>query len=104
MQVGLQRLEWRRTVAAAVLAYDIYKCNINDEMISSNFIRNTSEYNLRRSTLNLLVEPRLYSEYLRNQPIVRLIRLINDYKDIVDSSTNRNEFKCKIFETISSSR
>lgn len=103
-QVGLQRLEWRRIIADAVLAYDIYMHNINDDMICSKFVRSRSEYNLRRSTLNLLVEPRLNSDYLLNQPIVRLIRLINEFKSVVINSRNRNEFKNKLIEEISKSR
>ena len=102
-QVGLQRLEWRRTVSDAVLAYDIYEGNINDDAISSKFVRNRSDYDLRTTTLKLLVEPRLFREYLMNQPIVRLIRLINEYMDIVTGSRSRNDFKMKIFEEIGNS-
>lgn len=103
-QVGLKRLGWRRKVADAVLGYDIYVRNINDDLISSRFVRNDSEYDLRRSTMKLLVEPRLHRGYLLNQPIVRLIRLINDFKDVVIGSRNRNDFKIKMIEAVASSR
>ncbi|XP_037029333.1 uncharacterized protein LOC119069378, partial [Bradysia coprophila] len=83
-QLGLQNLEKRRTVADATLAFDIFKGNIIDDIISPKFIRNESVYNLRDSTLQLLVEPRFSSVYLSNQPIMKLIKLINGHKATVN--------------------
>lgn len=97
-QVGLQRLESRRTVVDAVLAYDIYKGNINDELISSKFVRNVSEYEMRCSNLRLLIEPRLPSEYLLNQPVIRLIKLINEFKSVVASCDSKVDFRNRIIE------
>lgn len=57
-QVKLQRLDLRRTVADAVLAFDIYKRNINDSSILSKFVPSESNYNLRGTTLRLLIKPR----------------------------------------------
>ena len=99
-QVKLQRLDTRRTVADAVLAYNIYTHNINEDLISSKFIVNQSIYDLRDSTMNLLVEPRYSSHYLSHQPIARLIRLINKYKTVVSSCDNRFTFKLKIIDEL----
>ena len=77
-QLKLQSLELRRTVADAVLAFDIYVNNIRDELISSNFVRYNGAYELRDTTSNLLILPRFSYNYLTNQPIVRLIKLINE--------------------------
>ena len=103
-QVGLQPLETRRTIADAVLAYNIYVRNIKDDLISSKFVRDENElYAFRDSTLDLLIVPRLTREYLLNQPIVRLIRLINDFKNIVTSSMNRFDFKNRLIAEIGDS-
>lgn len=96
-QLKLQSLELRRTVADAMLAFDIYKRNVYDDLITSKFVPSTSGYNLRPSTIKLLAEPR---EFSPNQPIVRLIRLINEYGDIVTDCDNRLAFKKRITEEI----
>ena len=83
-----------------IFAFDTYKNNITDELITSKFVRNHIEYNLRSSTLNLLVESRVYSEYLANQPIIRMIRLINNYKTIVTECESIFKFKRNITEEI----
>lgn len=97
-------MEKRRTVADAALAYDIYKGNITDDIISPNFIRNESVFNLRDSTLQLLVEPRVTTEYLSNQPVIRLIRLINEHKTIVKECDSRAVFKNEIMERLNNDR
>lgn len=98
--VGLQSLEIRRKVADAVLAFDIYSRNINDDLINSKFIRTEYNYSLRSNTMSLLVQPSLFVEYLINQPIIRMIRLINDYKNIVITYNSRNGFKTKMFDEL----
>lgn len=103
-QLKLQNLEKRRTAADAALAFDIYKGNIADDIISPNFIRNESVYNLRDSTMQLLVEPRMSTEYLSNQPIVRLIRIINEYKASVNKCDNRIAFKGEVMERLNDER
>lgn len=61
----LQSLEKRRTVADAMLAFDIYKRNISDDLISPKFVRNDrNAYDLRESTLQLLVEPRHFNVFI----------------------------------------
>lgn len=96
-QLKLQSLELRRTVADAMLAYDIYKRNVYDDLITSKFVPSTSVYDLRPSTIKLLAEPR---EFSPNQPIARLIKLINEYGDIVTDCDNRIAFKGRITEEI----
>ena len=99
-QLKLQSLELRRITAEAVLAFDIYVQNIRDDLISSKFIRNSSIYGLRDSSTNLLLEPRFSCIYLSNQPIVRLIKLINKYKTLVVNCDSRTKFKAKIIEAL----
>lgn len=99
-QVKLQNLELRRKVIDAMLAYDIFKNNITDELISSKFVHEESEYDLRRSTLRLLKEPRYDTNYLSKQPIARLIRLVNEFKHIIRDCDNRIEFKMRVMDEI----
>ena len=100
----LQSLEKRRTVADAALAFDIYKGNITDDIISPNFVRNDSVYNFRDSTLQLLVEPRVTTEYLSNQPIMRMIKLVNEHKVIVTRCNSRTVFKYEIMDRLNDVR
>ena len=99
-QVGLQNLELRRKLADIMMAYDIFKGNVKDSLISSKFVYSESEYDLRRSTLKLLKEPRYGTNYMSNQPVARLIRLINEYERIVRDCDNRSEFKARIIKEI----
>ena len=100
-QLKLQSLEKRRTVADAMLAFDIYKRNIVDDLISPRFVRNIqSAYNFRESTMQLLIEPRHSKVYLTNQPLVRLIRLINEHKTEVTKCNNRLTFKSEIIDKL----
>lgn len=94
--VNLVNLELRRKVADAVFAFDIHSRNIDDESICSKFVRNNYSYPLRSSTVSLLVMPTHFIEYQLNQPIVRMIKLINDYKEIVNASSVKSEFRIKI--------
>lgn len=98
--VKLQNLELRRKLADVMLAYDIFKGDVTDDLISSKFIYDQSEYDLRTSTLKLLKEPRYSKQYLYDQPIARLIRLINEYKVVVSDCDNRNEFKRRMIEEL----
>ena len=99
-QLRLQSLEKRRTVADAILAFDIFKGNIVDDIISPKFIRCENVFNFRDSTLQLLVEPRHSSVYLSNQPIAKLIRLINRHKAIVNGTDSRMAFKTEIMKEL----
>lgn len=77
----------------------LYKRNVTDDLILSKFIWNESLYNLRDSTSRLLVEQRHSSE-LANQPINRLIRLINEHKINVWKINDRKLFKSKILDEL----
>lgn len=99
-QLKLQSLEMRRKAADAMLAYDIYTGNIVDDLITPKFVRNESFYDLRRSTLQLLVEPRFSTMYMSGQPVVRLIRLVNEFKSLVAKCNNRNVFRNEIMKEL----
>lgn len=98
--VDLENLELRRKTADAVFAFDIYSGNINDVNITSKFVHINNDYSLRNTTVSLLEEPCHFLEYLINQPIVRLIKSINNYKPIVRICTSREAFKFRIFKEI----
>lgn len=85
-------------MADAVMAYDLYKRNVDG--ILSKFVLRDSPYDLRASTMQLLVEPPCSNKYLYDQPVVRLIRLINRYKSIVCSSNTTFSFKTRIMEEL----
>lgn len=100
-QVKLQSLELRRKLADSVLAYDIYKNIVRDNLISSKFvICGDTEYDLRDSTVKLLKEPRYSTKYAYDQPIARLIRIVNEFKDIVREGNSRSVFKMKVMKEI----
>lgn len=100
-QVKLQSLEMRRKVADSVLAYDIFKNNVTDDLISSKFVTpDHIECDLRDSSVKLLKEPRYRTKYLNDQPIARLIRIVNEYKNIVRDCDSRSLFKNKIMEEL----
>ena len=84
-----------------MLAFDIYKHNIVDDLISPRFVRNVQNaYNFRESTMQLLIEPRHSTVYLTNQPLDRLIRLINEHKLEVTKCNDRLSFKNKIVDKL----
>lgn len=85
------------------MAYDIYMKNINDIYIGSKFIRTVYSRPLRNTSMSLLIEPFFHTDYLREQSIVRLICVINDYKSVVLASTSRNTFRKTITEALSDS-
>lgn len=87
-------------MADIMMAYDIFNGNITDSLISSKFVYSGSEYDLRRSTLKLLKEPRYSANYLSNQPVARLVRLVNEYEHIFRDCDSRSVFKARIFKEI----
>lgn len=66
------------------------------KMISSKFVYSGSEYDLRPLTKKLLKERRYSTNYLFNQPVVCLIRLINGHEHVVRDCDNRCHFKARI--------
>lgn len=78
--VKLQPIELRRKIADALFAFDIFIGNVSDSYISFKFVRTNYSRSIRSSTVSLLVEPHFIPQYLRLQPIVKFICLINDYK------------------------
>ena len=73
--VKLQSLELRRNLADSLFAFDLFKKTINDVNIHSNFVINDHFYGTRRA--RLIEEPFYRQDYLRNQPIARMIKYVN---------------------------
>lgn len=92
--LNIQPLEVRRKTADAVVAFDIYKNNIIDPNISSKFVSREHHYETRRATL--IDEPFYRTDYLRNQPLARLIYCINQNSEIFSNTNDKNVFKRKI--------
>ena len=93
----LQPLYVRRQIADAVCAYDIFTGHSNVELLKSNFVRSRSVRQLRHDRL---LEEKLFSvDYLINQPISRLIALVNQYAEMIVNSRSRSDFRIKI-ETV----
>ena len=90
----LQPLCIRRQIADAVCAYDIFSGQTNVEFLNSKFVRSRSVRQLRH---NRLLEERVFSvDYLMNQPIARLISLVNHNAEMIVNSRSRSDFKFKI--------
>lgn len=90
----LQTLVLRRKIADSVFAFDIFKGEINDVNISSNFVIRDHHYATRRA--RLIDEPFYNTDYLRNQPIARLIQHVNQNNAIFRNTIDRKIFKRKI--------
>lgn len=93
----LKSLVLRRNICDALLAFDIYKAVINDNLIQCNFrrtnnLRNTRNVGDRRT----LIETVYAFDYLQEQPLCRLIRLINENINIFNLSICKKTFKFRI--------
>lgn len=89
--LNMQPLEVRRQVADALLAFDIYRGNVKDTCVSSRIVSSGSVRELRCN--RLVIEKYYSSDYLRQQPVLRFVRIINEFADFVSSS--RSEFKAE---------
>lgn len=96
--LSIHPLELRRNVIDTVFAFDIYKRNINDELISLNFEKSRSVRILRNN--RLIEEPFLNAEYLLKQPIHRLRVIVNKFAAQVVNTNSRNIFKTKIVKEL----
>lgn len=96
--MNLQPLELRRKIADALCAYDLFNLNINDPNLNNKLIR--TDYTIPLRNMRIFVEPYFRQEYLRAQPIVRLIHLINFYNEIFTNSQGKNSFKTKILNKL----
>lgn len=95
----IQTLEKRRMLITAMIAFDAYKNNMYDINVHSKFvpfIRN-SDRNLRRN--RMLNTQHYATEYSYQQPLAKMIRLVNMYENafLID---NRDEFKKKMLEIL----
>lgn len=90
----LQPLELRRKIADAIFAFDLFKENVTDVNINSQFVLNDHFYEFRRA--RLVNEPFYRTEYLKNQPIARMKKCINQYNEIFRDTVDKNVFRRKI--------
>lgn len=70
-----QPLEERRNVVDALLAFDLYVRDINDTFIMSEIVTSQPIRSLRH--VNLVKEQHYRHDYLRFQPIARLVRILD---------------------------
>lgn len=90
----LQPLCVRRRIADVVCAYDIFSGHSKVEFLKSKFVRSRSVRQLRQ---NRLLEEKVFGvDYLMNQPIARLISLVNQYAEMIVNSRSRSDFRIKI--------
>lgn len=95
---GIDTLQNRRKKTLMLFAFEIYKNYIKDERISQKFIIAQSTRNLRSN--RLLVEPFFRTESLYQQPIAKMIRLVNRYKDIYQNVQFKEQFKTKLKQIV----
>ncbi len=92
-KIGLETLETRRKIANLMMAYDLYNNLINDDNIQRKLIRMTPAYNFREN--RVFKELTYENDCGYYQPIARVIRLANEYKDLM-MTLNRPRFKTEI--------
>lgn len=93
-QVGLQTLVDRRKVINLMFAFDVFHNNMCDVNISSNFVRVQRNRNLRSH--NILSVPMYTNDYSYNQPIAKLMRLVNEFSVIYENENRKQIFKSNV--------
>lgn len=89
--VGFEKLSKRRAIAAALWLYDIITGRIDSVELREKIVFNR---NIRNTRTNELLHTNLYrSNYLKYQPMERMIAFFNKVRAIYESSKTRNEFK-----------
>lgn len=91
-KLRLETLSTRRQVANAIMAYDLYNKRINDSNIESRFIRREQHRTLKNH--RLLAEAIYGNNYGYNQPLAKMIRLVNEHESLL--ALRRNEFKTEV--------
>lgn len=91
-KLGLVKLETRRTEANALMAYDLYNGVISDKNIERKLIKVSHNRILRDN--RLLREMTYSNDYEYNQPIAKVIRLVNEFSEIMTLS--RTKFKIEM--------
>nr|AEG42077.1 putative non-LTR retrovirus reverse transcriptase [Mayetiola destructor] len=97
-KLNIKPLILRRNIADAMFAYDVFVLNINDSFISSKFVR--INYTRRLRNTRLLEESFYRTDYLQNQPLARMIYILNRFVDVLNDSNSRGVFKSKIVNMI----
>lgn len=91
-KLGLVKLSMRREEANATMAYDLFNKRINDSNIEKKFIRRSPIQKLRDN--RVLTEVLYYNDYGYNQPIAKVIRLVNEHEELL--SLSRSRFKTEL--------
>lgn len=95
-KLNLDTLVVRRNEANFMMAFDLFNKRINDRNIDKKFIRRPSIYQLREN--KILTEMIYDNDYEYNQPLAKIIRLINEFKEFL--TLNRIKFKVKVKEKL----
>ncbi len=91
-KLGLIKLETRRLEVNAIMAYDLYNGFIKDKNIENKLIKVNHNRSLRDN--RLLREMTYTNDYSYNQPLAKIVRLINKYSNLM--TLNRTKFKIEI--------
>lgn len=76
-KLGLVKLETRRAQANAVMAYDLYNGVIKDTNLNMKLVKVNHNRSLRDN--RLVREITYFSDYGYEQPIAKVIRLVNEF-------------------------
>lgn len=95
-KLGLEKLSKRRKVTNTLMAYDLFNKRIGDANIETRFVRKTQHRSMRNE--RVLAEAVYASEYGRNQPLAKITRLANEFKDWLPLS--RGKFKGEVKKKI----
>lgn len=93
-----ETLKLRRDACDAMLAYDVFVRNVNDIFINSKIRMTDIDRPLRRP--RLVIEPHYQHNYLYCQPIARLMKMLNQYSQIVIDCDNRVKFRLNILKRL----
>lgn len=85
--LGLDTLAMRRMQANSMIAFDLYSKRIDDRNIEKNFIRRIPIHSTRSN--GVLTELLYRNDYSYNQPMAKVIRLVNENEDILSLSRTR---------------
>ena len=91
-KLGLEPLSIRRKVTNALMAYDLFNRRIDDDNIQMRLIRRTQHRSMRNE--RPLAESVYGSNYGHNQPLAKMIRIVNNWNDLM--SLNRSKFRSEV--------
>lgn len=94
--LGLDKLSTRRTITNAIMAYDLYNKRINDDNIDAKLIRRQHQRSFRNE--RPLAEVVYETNYGYNQPLAKMVRMVNQHSGLMGLS--RSAFKSKVKEEL----